>query len=81
MEDYNKCTWIYSLKNKFDASTALQGFYNMIENHFETKIKIIRSDNGGEFNIQNFSLEKRVVRQMSCVEILFWRESDNTFLM
>lgn len=53
----------------------------MIENHFETKIKIIRSGNGGEFNMKNFSLEKRVVRQMSCVEILFWRESDNTFLM
>lgn len=42
----------------------------MIENQFENKIKIIRSDNGGKFNMKIIFVEKGVVHQMSCVETL-----------
>lgn len=64
VEDYNKCTWIYTLKNKFAASIDLQGFCN----EFETKIKIVKSENGDEFNMKFFYLDKGIVHQASCVE-------------
>lgn len=68
VEDYSKCTWIYTLKYKSDVGITLQGFCKMIENQFESKIKIIRSHNGGEFNMKDFYLEKRIVHKKSCVE-------------
>lgn len=40
----------------------------MIENQFEAKIKIIKSDNGGEFKTKDFYLEKGIVHQKSRVE-------------
>ena len=68
VDDFSRCTWNYMLKLKSDATTTLQSFCAMIETQFETKIKIIRSDNGGEFNMKDFYLKKGIIHQRSCVE-------------
>lgn len=70
IDDYNGTTWIYLLKNKYDTSTFLIDFCNMISTQFNKKIKRIRSDNGGEFvsNITtNFYEEHGILLETSCV--------------
>ena len=68
VDDFSRCTWVYLLKYKSDASTILQGFYTLIETQFATKIKTIRSDNGGEFDLKQFYHEKCIIHQKTCVE-------------
>lgn len=56
------------LKLKSDASVAIQNVYKMIETKFACKIKIIRTDNGNEFNLKQLYSEKGIIHQITCVE-------------
>jgi histone deacetylase 1/2 len=44
-----KYTWIYFLKSKPDALAAFKQFNTLIQNQFQTIIKALQSDWGGEF--------------------------------
>lgn len=68
VDDFSRCTCAYMLKQKCDATAALQGFCAMVETQFETKIKIIRIDNGGEFNMKEFYLKNGIIHHKTCVE-------------
>lgn len=61
---------IYLLKLKSNANNAFQKFYTLIEIQFGSKIKVVRSDNGGEFDMKDFYLEKGIIYQKYCVETL-----------
>jgi hypothetical protein len=43
-------------------------FLNMIENQFESKVKIVRIDNGSKFSMSQFFASKGIIHQTSCVE-------------
>lgn len=45
-------------------------FMPLMDMQLEIKIKTIRLDNGGEFNMIDFYLRKGIVHQRKCVEIL-----------
>ncbi|CAL9009279.1 unnamed protein product [Prunus brigantina] len=49
IDDCTRMTWISLLKTKGEVCTTFQQFYKMVDTQFHAKIKIIRSDNGGEF--------------------------------
>lgn len=40
----------------------------MIETQFETKIKTMRPDNGGEFDLKQFYIQKGIIHPKTCVE-------------
>ena len=40
-------TWLNLLPTKADTKRNLESFANLVENQFNCKIKIMRSDNGG----------------------------------
>jgi hypothetical protein len=40
----------------------------MIENQFESKVKIVRIDNGSKFSMSQFFASKGIIHQTSCVE-------------
>lgn len=44
-----KYTWIYFLKNKFDAISAFKQFHSLVQTRFSKEIKDVQSDWGGEF--------------------------------
>jgi hypothetical protein len=48
IDDYSRKTWIYFLKSKYDVFNKFKEFKALIENLSKRKIKILRSDNGGE---------------------------------
>jgi transposase InsO family protein len=52
--DYSCKTWIYFLKSKDEVFSKFKEFKALIENLSERKIKIPRSDNGGEYTSKEF---------------------------
>jgi len=57
----------FLLKHKSKVVKALENFVVFVHIQFEIAIKIIRSDNGTEFFMTNFFVNKGIVHQTSCV--------------
>jgi transposase InsO family protein len=54
IDDFSRKAWIYFLKSKGEVFSKFKEFKNLVENLFEKKIKVLRSDNGGEFTLDEF---------------------------
>jgi hypothetical protein len=54
IDDYSRKTWIYFLKSKDEVFSKFKEFKALIENLSERNIKILRSDNGGEYTSKEF---------------------------
>ena len=68
IDDFSRMTWVYFLKEKYEAFRKFKVFKNLVENEKEEKIKCLRSDNGGEFTSNEFDLfyeENGIKRQFS----------------
>lgn len=46
----------------------MEEFHKMIETQFDMKIKMIRTDNGKEFESREFYVKRGIIHQRSCVE-------------
>ena len=51
---YTRKTWIYFMNNKDEVFSKFKEFKALIENHTKKKIKTLRSNNGGEFTLEEF---------------------------
>lgn len=51
VDDYSRRTWIYFLKQKESSEflSKFKEFKALVENQLGKKIKVLRSDNGGEY--------------------------------
>jgi hypothetical protein len=56
IDDFTRMGWICFLKEKSKALNKFKAFKTLVENETETKIKCLRSDNGGEFTSKEFDL-------------------------
>jgi transposase InsO family protein len=54
IDDYSHKTWVYLLKSKDEVFNKFKEFKALIENLSERKIKILKSDNGGEYTSKEF---------------------------
>ena len=68
VDDFSRCTWVFLMSHKSDASSLLLSFYKMVVTQFHTSIKVIRTDNGPEFALPSFYASKGILHQLSCVE-------------
>jgi histone deacetylase 1/2 len=55
---FTRSIWLYLLPTKADTKRNIECFANLVENQFNRKIKILRSDNGGNFTWKIFSIPK-----------------------
>ena len=71
IDDHIRICWVYLLKEKSKVERVFKEFYSMIENQFQTKIQVLRIDNGKEFFntiLGSFFKEKRIFfHQSSCI--------------
>jgi transposase InsO family protein len=70
IDDFSIITWLYLMKNKNEVFSHFQNFANLIETQYNTKIKILRTDNGTEFinqKFSNFTKSRGIIHQTSCV--------------
>ena len=54
IDDFSRKTWIYFLKTKGEVFARFKEFKALVENQTGKKIKVLRSDNGGEFTSNEF---------------------------
>lgn len=71
IDDHTRITWVYLLKEKGEAEQTFKHFHLMVNNQFNAKIQILRTDNGREyFNsiLGGYFLENGIIHQNSCVD-------------
>ena len=59
------------LKEKREVFSVFQSFYQMIRTQFGVPIKILRSDNGGEYiysGLSSFFNSHGIIHQTSCTD-------------
>ena len=69
IDDYSRFTWIYFLKYKSEVFSMFKKFLMYVENQFQTSIRILRSDSGGEYmshEFHEFLQQKGILSQRSC---------------
>ena len=54
VDDYTRMTAVCFLKNKSGAFENFKIYKEMVENEIDSRIKCLRSDNGGEFTSKEF---------------------------
>jgi hypothetical protein len=54
IDDYSRRTWIYFMKTKDEVFSRFREFKALVENQTGKKIKVLRSDNGGEYTSNEF---------------------------
>lgn len=70
VDDYTRAVWVYLLKEKSDVLYIFMNFCAMIQTQFNTKVKVMRSDNGTEFTvstIQTYLRKEGILQQTLCV--------------
>ena len=69
IDDATRYTWVYILKFKSEVFSTFQNWKTLVENQYEKKIKILRSDNGGEYVSTEFEkyLRKEGIRHEKTV--------------
>ena len=66
IDDFSRNTWIYFLKKKSEVFDGFKEFKALVENQTEKKIKVLRTDNCGEFcskEFEEFCKKCGIVRQ------------------
>ena len=68
IDDYSRYTYVYLLKHKDEAFAVFKNYKAKVENQLGKKIKIVRSDRGGEYfphEFNKFCEEHDIIHQCS----------------
>ncbi|KAI3732508.1 hypothetical protein L1987_63713 [Smallanthus sonchifolius] len=69
-DDFSRFSWVFFLATKDETPEKIIDFLKRIENICDSKVSIIRSDNGTEFKnklINSFCVEKGITHQYSAI--------------
>ena len=69
IDDHTRLCWVYLMREKSEVEGLFKDFYSMVENHFQTKISLLHTDNGTEyFNnyLEVFCKEKGIIHTSTC---------------
>ncbi|RVW71265.1 Retrovirus-related Pol polyprotein from transposon RE1 [Vitis vinifera] len=64
-----KMTWLCLMKTKDEVNLLFQNFHKMIETRYNTKVWVLRSDNGGEYqssDLQKYLEGHGIIHQTTC---------------
>jgi len=69
VDNYSRVTWVYLLKNKSDVCATFKSFHNIVTTQFNTKLWVLRLDNGEEYLSREFSSfldTSSIIHQTTC---------------
>ena len=69
IDDCTRLSWVVFLKSKSDVFGAFQAFRTLIQTQFNGVIRVLRSDNGGEYvshEFQKFCQTHGIIHQTTC---------------
>ncbi|KAK8938674.1 hypothetical protein KSP39_PZI011284 [Platanthera zijinensis] len=68
---HSRTTWLYLLKQKSDVFPCFQNFHKMVSHQFGGTIRVLRSDNGGEYDDRGkfgaYLANHGILHQTTCV--------------
>ena len=70
IDDHTRVTWVYLSKEKSEVERNFKNFHLMVQRRYNTRIKILRTDNGTEYLntlLRGYLLERGIIHQRSCV--------------
>ncbi|KAH9675580.1 retrovirus-related pol polyprotein from transposon RE1 [Citrus sinensis] len=70
IDDCSRMTLIFLMKSKGEVNSLFQRFHKMVTTQFQTQIRVLHTDNGGEYMstaIQQFLKSQGSVHQTTCV--------------
>ena len=68
IDDFSRYTTVYMIKKKSEVLNRFKEFISLVENFTEHRVKILRSDNGGEYESKEFAeycKSRRIRRETS----------------
>jgi hypothetical protein len=68
IDDFSRYTYVYLMRNKDESFDMFKKYKTEVENQKDRRIKILRSDRGGEYFLQEFTIyceENRLIHQRS----------------
>ncbi|CAL9013295.1 unnamed protein product [Prunus brigantina] len=69
IDDYSRLTWVYLMTDKSEVFSIFQSFHQMIHTQYNSKIKVFRSNNGGEYinsGLKTYFSDHGIIHQRSC---------------
>jgi len=66
--DHTRHTWIYLMKSKSETRSLFLNFIIYVKNQFHYAVKIIRTDNGKEFEYDELYDKFGILHQRTCIE-------------
>jgi hypothetical protein len=69
VDEFSWFSWLYPLFNKSDVLSCFIKFKLLVENLFDTKIKYLQSDNGGEYTstaFKQFLNQNGIFHRLTC---------------
>lgn len=68
LDNYSQFNWIYPLKTKNEALQVFKQFKNMAKKkQFNSNVKILHTDSGGEFqSFSHFLKEHGIIQLLTC---------------
>ena len=69
IDDHTRMSWLYLLKDKTEVCQTFINFHNMVQTQFQTKIKILHTDNGTEYvnhTLSNFLTKNGILHKSTC---------------
>ena len=69
VDNFTHFTWMFLLRHKSDVFNVFVHFKSLVKNQFNSTIKILRSDRGGEYDnhkFKSFCLDHGIQHQFSC---------------
>lgn len=70
IDDHTRLCWVYLMSEKSEVCQLFQNFYKMVETQFQSKIRILHTDNGTEYIndvLGQFLKDKGILHQSTCV--------------
>ncbi|RVW27584.1 Retrovirus-related Pol polyprotein from transposon TNT 1-94 [Vitis vinifera] len=69
IDDCTRMTWLYLMKTKDEVNLLFQNFHKVIETHYNAKVRVLCSDNGGEYqssDLQKYLEGHDIIHQTTC---------------
>ena len=67
VDAFSRFSWIFLLRNKYEAIKTFVNFKTQLELQFDSKIKFLQIDYGGEFHaFQSYLAKNGIVHRVSC---------------
>nr|CAN70109.1 hypothetical protein VITISV_001696 [Vitis vinifera] len=69
IDDCTRMTWLCLMKTKDEVNLLFQNFHKMIETQYNAKVRVLHSDNGGEYqssDLQKYLEGHDIIHQTTC---------------